>query len=81
MSMNDTVADMPPLPSATSSFDLANILTLCTRPYLCGKHKYAEFIMSLCRSTTINYYYYTGSGCWAEEEGNDGDEKMLLRNS
>lgn len=34
MSINDTVAHTPLPPSATSSFDLANILTLCTRPYL-----------------------------------------------
>lgn len=34
MSMNDTVAHTPLAPSTTSSFDLASILTLCTRPYL-----------------------------------------------
>lgn len=34
MSMNDTVAQTPLPPNTTSSFDLASILTLCTRPYL-----------------------------------------------
>jgi len=37
MSMNDTVAHTPLAPSTTSSFDLASILTLCTRPYLWQK--------------------------------------------
>lgn len=38
MSMNETVAHTPVPPSATSSFDLASILTLCTRPYLWQTH-------------------------------------------
>lgn len=38
MSINDTVAHTPLPPSATSSFDLASILTLCTRPYLRQTH-------------------------------------------
>lgn len=37
MSMNDTVAHKPPGASTASSFDLASILTLCTRPYLWQK--------------------------------------------
>lgn len=37
MSMNDTVAHTPLAPNTTSSFDLASILTLCTRPYLWQK--------------------------------------------
>lgn len=51
MSINDTVAHKPLAPNATSSFDLANILTLCTRPYLMQTQKTSGYNSVIEKST------------------------------